>query len=757
MDSNLYLDEYIDFQKYWLVLKRRWIPGTATFVGIVAFALIKSLSMPKIYEAEAEILIKADRSSKLTGIENVTGDIEGLANKSDPLTTEAEILKSRPIVEKLIEELDLRNDAGELLRHKAIDLKVKPITGTDLLKISFTNKDPELAALVVNEAIEVYIQDHKSNNIAEAAAATKFISEQLPQIEAHVRKAEANLRRFKNQNQIANLGEETTANIDSLSNITNQIDQVAAELKDINARYDRLRVQLDMSWQEASAVRSLSESLAVQRSLEQLQTVKVELAQKSNVLSDLAPQIIALKEQEADLTALLDRQIAQTLGKEQQNLIKKVDLLSLGAIKDSRISEFANLGLQKEGLEQKLVNLKKTYSSYQQKSGNLPGLQEQQRELERRVEAAQSTYQTLLGKLQETQIAKQQNIGNVRVVASAIVPEQPIGPSKKMIVGGAGVVGALLGIAVAFLVDIRDRTIKNTQEIEEMLTYPLQGIVPEHPAHQEITTREQLLLPDSSTINSPQLAATKIPSLSIREIYHNMQVNLQMFDKEAAHKVIVVTSAVAGEGKSSVSANLAIAKAQSGQKVLLVDGDLRRPSQHKLWNVPNEEGLTNVLNREAPWYDILYHSMPNLDLMTSGTIPKHPVTLLDSQTMEEFIASVAIYYDYVIFDTPPLVGLADTKILGKLVDGLLLVVRPGVANYASVTAAQKILAVSDINPLGVVANGVDFDQEPYSCGDYYLDEKYAKVAQEKAIDKNLFATDVPLTLEAILDPENSSD
>ena len=728
MDSNIYLDEYIDFQKYWLVLKRRWIPATATFVGIVTLALIKSLSMPKIYEAEAEILIKVDQTAQLTGIENAAGEIKGLTTNSDPLTTEAEILQSRPIVEKLIEELDLRNDEGELWRHQDISLEVKPITGTDLLQITFTNKDPEIAALVVNKAIEVYIEDDKSNNSAEAAAATEFISEQLPQIEAHVRKAEANLRRFKNQNRIASLEEETTANIDSLSNITNQIDQVEAELEEINARYDSLRFQLGMSWQEAAAVSSLSESLAVQRSLEQLQTVKVELAQKRNLLSDLAPQIIALKEEEADLTALLDRQIAQTLGKEQQNLVKKVDLLSLGAIKGSQIAEFANLGLQKEGLEKKLVTLKKTYESYKQKSESLPSLQEQQKELERRVEAAQSTYQTLLGKLQETQIAQQQNIGNVRVVSYAVVPEKSIGPSKKLIVGGAGVVGALLGIAVAFLLDIRDRTIKNTQEIEEMLAYPLQGIVPDHPDYKEITTRKQLLLPDSLTLDSPKLAASKTPVLPSMEAYHNIQVNLQLLDQEAAHKVIVVTSTVAGEGKSTVSANLAMAKAQSGQKVLLVDGDLRRPTQHHLWEVSNEVGLTNVLKGEAPWYDILDQTMPKLDVMTSGLRAEHPIFLLDSQPMEEFIASVSIDYDYVIFDAPPLVGLADTKILSKLADGLLFVVRPGVANYASVTAAKKLLATSDFNVLGVIANGVDFDKEAYSYSYYYPDKNYLEVS-----------------------------
>ena len=721
MDSNLDLDEYIDFQKYWLVLKRRWIPATAIFISMVGFSLIYAFSLDKIYEAEAQILIKVDRTAKLTGLENSTGEIKGLATDSDPLATEAKILESRPIVEKLIEELDLRNDEGKLFKYENVEgpLKVKPIKGTDILQVTYTDNDPKLAALIVNKAIELYIEDHTLNNRSETASAREFIDKQLPQIEAKVREAEANLRSFKNQNRIASLQEETTANIKSLSNVAEQIDEIKAELEDVNARYVRLRGQLNMSWQEASAVSSLSQSVAVQRVLEQLQEVKVLLAQKRNYLSDNAPQVITLKEEEADLTALLDEQIATTLNGEQQSLIKNVNILSLGNLKQAQIAEFASLGLQKEGLEKKLKNLNNTYNYYQQKSDTFPKLQEQQRELERRVEAAESTYQILLSKLQETQIVEQQNVGNVHVISEAVVPEKHIGPSKKIIVASAGTMGALLGVAVAFLLDIRDKTIKNTKEIEEMLPYLLHGIVPNF---NKITDKKQLLLPSRSTANLSKFADVEISELLIKEAYHNIQISLKLLDNEAANKVIAVTSSVSGEGKSSVSANLAIAKAQCGQRVLIVDGDLRCPTQQDIWGVSNEIGLTEVLKQEVGWQQVIQNVMPNIDLITSGPRVKNPVSLLNFSLLEALITSASGYYDLIIFDAPPLVGLADTKILAMLVDGLLFVVRPGVANYTSVTAAKKLLAA--FNVLGVVANGVDFDRESYSNEYYYADKKY---------------------------------
>jgi capsular exopolysaccharide synthesis family protein len=254
-----------------------------------------------------------------------------------------------------------------------------------------------------------------------------------------------------------------------------------------------------------------------------------------------------------------------------------------------------------------------------------------------------------------------------------------------------------------------------------MLPYPLFGVVPDY---KKITQKKQLLLPDSSTANLPKLAATNISVLPIREAYHNIQINLKLLDNEVINKVIVVTSAVLGEGKSSVAANLAIAKAQCGQKVLLIDGDLRRPTQDYLWELSNNLGLTNILNQEIECYDTVQQVMPNLDVMTSGTTPQHPISLLNSPLMEALIARVSGHYDSVILDTPPLVGLADSKILSKLADGVLFVARPGVAHYGRVTAAKKVLETTDLNLLGVVANGVDFDKESYGYEAYYPDKKY---------------------------------
>lgn len=728
MSSDIHLDEYINFQKYWLVLKRRWIPATLTFATIVTLALLKSLFEPDIYEAQAKLLIKVnDRTVELSSLNDSTGEIKGLTSESDPLITEAEIVRSRPIIKKLIEELNLRNDEGQLLKYEDLveKISVEPIPATDILKIEFASEDPKVAASVVNKITELYLEDNNLNNRSQSAAANEFIARQLPQVEANVRKAQLQLRNFKQKNNISSLEEETSADINSLNEVVSRINETEAQLNNLNASYNGLQAQLNMDWQQAAAVSSLSESLPVQRVLEQLQEVKVTLAQKRNYLSDNAPQIISLQEEEEDLNALLEQQIAETLNGEERALVKNINILSLGDLKLSQIANLAELGLRKTGLEQELESLKNTRKSYQQNFNDLPRLQEQQQRLERQVEVVESTYETLLRKLQETQISEQQNTGNVRVISRAAIPEDPRPSRKKLVVAGAGIVGALLGIGMAFLLDLKDRTLKNVLEIEEMLSYPLIGIVPDY---KKVSHQKQLMLADSSGMNLPKSLADNISILSIREAYHELQINLQLSCvKETFNKVVVVTSALSGEGKSTVAANLALSKSQCGEKVLLIDADLREPTQHHMWEVLNYIGLSHILDFELEmnqWRNNLHKILPNLDLITSGETLKQPISLLNSPSLEIFITNAALDYDCIIIDTPPLVGLADTKILARVADGLLLVVRPGLSNYGSVTTAKKILEKKDFDVLAVVANGVDFARDPYSREYYYHNKKY---------------------------------
>ena len=723
MDSNLHLEEYIDFNRYWQVLKRRWIPATATFAGILGISLIAALASEDVYEAEAQLQIKPDNTEDVLGIKGVAGkDERRVLDQKDPLETEAKILKSRPIVENLIQELDLRDDRGEPLTYKSVvkDLEVEPIMGTELLRVSYSDSDPDVAVALVDRAVQLYSEDYAIFNRSEALKAQDFLTTELPKAEENLQKAEEELRQFKNRNRIADIDGLTDSTIDSLAEIESQIEQIEADLEDVDAQYNRLRIQLGMSWQEASAVSSLSQSVGVQKVLEQLQNVNVALAQKRNFLSDNAPQIISLKEEQADLTALLERQITSTLGSQQRDLASKINILSLGELKQAQLAQYAQLGLRKEGLEKKLASLRNTYNAYQQRSDNLPRLQQQQRELRRKVEAAQKVYNTLLSRAEDLGVLTGREPDKVRIVSPAALAEDPVNTDGKIIVAAGAMMGALFGMALAFLLDLKDNTIKNTQEVEEMFAYPLHGVVPELKLPEE---SRQPQLPGTATAKLTEQISTDVSMMPLKEAYQNIQVNLKLLDGESEKKVIAITSSVPQEGKSSVSANLAVARTQCGQRILLVDADMRRPSQHHVWEISNQVGLSNVLQQEAKWEDSVQNVMTNLDVLTSGTIPENPIALLDSSLMKAFIDSVSQHYDRVIFDTPPLIGIADTKVIGKLVDGFLFVVRPGVVDYGSATAAKKMLDTNGQKVLGVIVNGADMRNEPYYYNNYYYADR----------------------------------
>ena len=452
MDSNLHIEEHIDLNRYWRVLKRRWMPATATFVGIVAVSAIAAWASKDVYQAEAQLLITSDRSSKLIGIPDGSRDRESY-DDDDPLKTEAKIIQSRPIVEKIIRDLDLRSPDNKPLTYKKVrsSLEVDSIMGTDILQITYENSAPEVAKAVVQRAVELYSEDYTSFNQSETLEAKEFVEQQIPKAEATVKKAEENLRLFKNQHGIVDLAEQTTAAIGSVTAVENEMDRVKADLNDINARYNGLQSQLGMSWQEASAVSSLSQSVGVQKVLAQLQDVKLQLAQKRNFMSDNAPQIISLKQEQQDLTVLLEQQIASTLGS-QRGLAKDINVLSLGDLKQAQLTEFADLGLQKEGLEKRLASLESAYNTYQARSNLSPQLQEQQRELQRQLYAATANYETLLSRVKDIDVLEDRKVNKVRVVSEAAIAEDTVNISGKIIVAAGTMMGILFSMAIALLI-----------------------------------------------------------------------------------------------------------------------------------------------------------------------------------------------------------------------------------------------------------------------------------------------------------------
>ena len=718
--------EEIDIHKYLQVIKRRWLPAVGAIALTVAGASLYAFRLKSSYRAEASVMIKSNRTSSLTGFSEDLGRLEALTQNNNPLDTQARIVTSNPVLQGTIRTLNLRDEEGKLIPISALaaGLNVEGIKGSDILVISYSDENPEKAAKIVNTVIDKYIQENVAANQAEAQTAQKFLKEQLPKAESSVEEAELQLRQFKEKHRIIALEEEANAAVETITKLESQISQIQAQVAHVNARLANLRAQAQVEPQQAVISAELSQTPGVQKVLAQLQEAESQLALERTRFKSTHPSVINWEEKVAALKNLLDERTKEVAGVEQF----KQGNLQLGELRQGLIAEITRVEAERVGLEQQIRTLSKKLYAYKQRANNLPQLEQNQRELERILKAAQSTYETLLTKLQEINVAENQKIPNARIISAALEPDKPEGPRKLLfIIGGAGA-GVFLGLITAFGLDLIDRSVKTVKEAKAVLRYTLLGVIPalgkHHKHHSSIAGVNRSI---------PRIIERDIPYFPVGNAYQILQANLKFLCSDTQLKSIVVTSSVTKEGKSEVAANLAVVMASVGRRVLLVDADMRHPIQHHTWGLTNAVGLSNLIVDRVEFDSAVREVAPNLDVLCSGVLPPNPIALLDSQRMATLLSHFTQEYDFVIFDTPAVVGTADAAILSDLTDGILLVVRPGVVDLDSANAAKDYLTQSNQKVLGIVINGVDLKSEPKS----YL--YYTKEAIDSATNLNEFS------------------
>lgn len=707
----------LSIDRYWQVLKRRWVPGLAAFFPVFLLSLLSSSLKKPTFVAEGTLQFqRTNATSSLTEFGTNIGKLESVAqdNTSSPLQTEAEIIRSVPVVQKTIRELNLRDKDGTLVDYKDFlkNLTVSDIKKTDVLTVSYKDSEPQQAAKVVNTLMAAYLEHNVSSRRKAATSAREFIEKQLPKAEAVVSKAEAELANFKEKNKVYALQEEATQSIEVLGNLQNQIGQIKTKLADISARSQQIRNQLNINSQQALNMTSLNQAAGVQDVLKEVQQVESQLASRRTVLTNTHPEIIALERKYNALRRLLQDRIRKTVGSDGQ----LDDRLQEGELKQQLAAELVNLESNSLGLTNQLGVLSELQTSYKERLKNLPKLELQQRELERKVEAAQSTYSLLLKKLQETRIAENQNIGNASEVSQALVPQEPVS-SPLINYLSASLLGMLVSLATMYLLESQDKSIKTIEEAKELTRLTLLGVIPDFSR-----PKKSILGRQEAEAAYPSLMVRDAPRSPISEAFRMLRANLKFMSADKELKVIVVTSSVPQEGKSTVAANLATSMAQMERRVLLIDGDLHRPSQHHIWELPNAQGLSNVIVGQVEVMAAIKKGMDNLDVLTCGAVPPSPASLLDSKRMASLIESFRSYYDYVIIDAPSLNLAADAATLGQMADGVLLVVRPGVVDSVNAAFACEMLEKSGQNVLGQVVNGVVPKNERHI--NYYFKEEY---------------------------------
>ena len=695
--------------EYLIKLKRRWKPALAVFLLTLGVTGGLSLLQKKTYQGEGKLLFKQDSAAAQTGIDEDAGRLDPILPNQTPVSTQIEVLESEPVIQQVIDRQKLTNDEGEPLKPKDFRKKLSTelVGGTDVVEVRYKHSNPKVAAEVVNTIMDVYIQEQIRGNQSEPEAAKEFINQELPSIQNRVEQSEQSISKFRTENNIVDLAEEKKGLVGNLGELNQQISTAGSELQGLQAQTSALQSQLGLDLNQAVAADQLAGSPEVQSILEQLTQTESSLAQERQRFSDQHPSVLSLTEKKNDLTNQLRGLVASAVGQGvevSQGLLQKD-----GGLKENQLEQFITLKIDELSRQQQVTSLYQTQQEYLKRAKEIPRLQQQEQELIRNAEAAGTTLETLLANLQKVELAASQESGNAKVVEYSPVPEK--GSSGKTMLLGMGVIlGAFLANLSVVLLELQDRTLKTLAEIKKRFAYQTIGITPlEPPSYQgRIVTREE---PDSFS----------------GEVYRMIQANLKFLTSGKPPKVILITSSVPEEGKSTVTANLAAAIAQLGRKVLLIDGDLRRSSQHHLWGVSNKKGLKDIIVSNVSIGSVISQPMPNLNLLTSGTIDSNPLALIDSPGLSDLVGRSRRDYDLILIDAPPLPVTADVLTLSKLVDGIVFVTRPGVVEQESAELAQETLGTTGQKVLGMVINGVkpaDFDR--YSYHGRYAKSYYTK-------------------------------
>jgi polysaccharide biosynthesis transport protein len=710
MTTKTYQDyvEEIDLQRYWLVLKRRWLPATLVLGTCIAGSALFALTRDPSYSAEGSILVRPDLTPTLTGVGT---DIRELPLSVNNLQNQSSVVLSTAVMESVIDNLGLTDDDGLPLKPADLStkLKVESTEQADILQISYSSDDPNEAATVVNVVMDAYLERDILSNRLKAATAREFIERQLPIAEADLDRSAAALQQFKDANGIVVLEDEAVVAVTAIAELDTQIRDVSSNLASANTQASELQEQLAIPLEQAKRLETLSQSTAVQQALADLQLAQAELASQRSLYRETHPTVINLERRVESLQNLLSERVEDIVG---TTALASLGNLQMSPLDQQLTTDLATAVVNRSSLASQLQSLVESRNRYAERIQAFPALEKRQLELTQRLQSAQLNYENLLAAFQQTQLAENQTVGSAEILERA----EPAEDAGSLLVPALVVgtfLGGLLGIACAFFLDLVDKSVKTAKDGEMLLGYTLLGLVPKFRTRPEGEGSTTYLA--GRLDRAPYVPALDRDQPMVSAAFQMLQANLKFTSSDTPHRVIAITSSVAEEGKSAVSANLAATLAHSGKQVLLIDADLRSPSQHHIWDVINRAGLSQVLIREETQQDVTHQISENLTLMTAGALPPNPLAILDSERMADLLQQLKRQYDYILIDTPPLLGAADAAVLGRMSDGVLLVLRPRKVDSANALAAKSFLERSQANVLGVVANGVDINNEH---GDY---------------------------------------
>jgi len=687
-----------------VLIKRRWV-AVAFFLIVFISVSVATFVMTPVYKATALVYIDPGVNSQMAFQQSPYP-----LDNTVYLQTQIGILKSDVIARKVINKvgIDRISGAGEdfalspfrllgLLgvgeaanpdrekEERAVgvfldNLDVAAVKNSNLVKVSYEAVSPELAAQVANVAVQTFIEQSLEMKVAPAKEAMAWLNDKMGEIKGKMSESSSQLQDFKQEKGLIVTGDkESNISIQSLTELNAQALAAEAKRYDAEVRYQQVK-RLSGNSEGILTAPSVLNNQVVQGLRSQLAAMEKQKSEQSKKFGAKHPQMIRL-----------DGEI---------DTLKKQIGSEVALIVDSLKNEYDSSLRAEQGIKSALGRQKSEAMSYERRSTEYDIMNQD-------VEGARNIYDTVLKKFQESNLMGNISMSNVQFLDRAKPPLSPARPKKALNILIGFVMGVVTGVGIAFVFEYIDNTYKSPEDIEEYLGLPFLGMVPTNKSLQ-------------GGKKDANLVGVSNPKSQFAEAFRGIRSSLLLSTGDNTPKVVQVCSAVHSEGKSTVAANLSCIMAAAGERVLLIDADMRRPRLHKAFKMQNVQGLSSILTRQVTLDAALKQTaISGLTVISSGPISPNPSELIGSNAMKELIADAREQYDRVIIDCPPYLGLSDALMLTPQTDGVLLVVRSGKTSKDLVVKTKKGFDLIKARILGVVLN----DQTSMS-EDYYYRYNY---------------------------------
>lgn len=722
---DTFLEEEIHLRDYLrVILKRRWLVVTVFFI-LVTTVTIESFKMTPIFRATAQVLIEKENPTVLD-IKEVLGVN---AQDQDYYQTQYEILKSKHLALKVIKALSLKESPeftspknGFSLRailssligwmkrvtssaekttnaqpfttdkeyNQLIDaylkkLEVEPIRNSRLVNVSFEGKDPNIVTQVTNTHARLYIESNLERRFAASEDAVAWLNQRMEEVKKKLGETEEALQDYREKEGLISVDFEERHGI------------ILQSLNDLNS--------------------ALTKAKTKRFEMENIYSELKNLSQKPDMIESL-PAVVdnlliqQLKARYVDLTGEYHK-LSQKYGAEHPIMVR---LSSEIREVNNKISQEIKKIAQSIETEYRIASAKENsiLDAMEEKKNEALELNQKQIQynvLKREVQTNRSLYESLLKRVKETSVTEGLEASNIVVVDPARVPDHPVKPRKAMNILLSIIVGLTLGVGLAFFFEYLDNTIKSPEEVGRYLKIPFLGVVGRFKK-------------DSDTSGKAELIAQFQPKSNFSEAFRTIRTNLLFSSPDNEKRVLLITSVLPLEGKTFLAANLAITFAQIGKKVLLIDADLRKARIHTLFNLERSSGLSELLvGKESTIHSV---DIPELKVITAGTIPPNPAELLGSKKMKDLIEKAKDKFDTIVIDSPPLLSVTDAVEIATLSDGVIVIVRAESTPRPAIQRGIQVLTDVDAKVIGCVLNDVDFEKESYYYSYYHYYQYYYK-------------------------------